>query len=174
MLLTEVCCWPLLPCGQWALSQPQPCALLKSRHPIWHSPGAQQHRCAGCHIAPPPTGSPVLSGILVCSSYIGLLSVLIFSSSCAVSLEGILPFSLPPSGLCAALLCRSQPWAGAPGTAPPCTAPLGRCAGPPQPPHAVGTAAVGTAHWVAVGTVPLSAALPEVSLFSAAWKQNRM
>lgn len=54
--------------GQWALSQPQPCALLKSRHPVWHSPGAQQHRCAGCHVAPPPTGSPVLLGILVCSS----------------------------------------------------------------------------------------------------------
>lgn len=70
----------------------------------------------------------------------------------------------------------SIPWAGALGTTPPRMAPPGRCAGPPQPPHAVGTVAVDTAaaHWVAVGTVPLSTALPEVSLFPAAWKQNRM
>lgn len=111
----------------------------------------------------------------------------------SVSATAVCPAQVPPSRLAqpwcpTAPVCRvprspSADWQscalGNPGLlflapAPPCTAPLGRCAGPPQPPHAVGTAAVGTAHWVAVGTVPLSTALPEVSLFSAAWKQNRM
>lgn len=45
-------------------------------------------QCAGCHVAPPLIGSPLFLGILICFSSIDFLSVLIFSSSSAISLEG--------------------------------------------------------------------------------------